>query len=196
VRAVGADARRAASPPAAARRSDREAPAAGGRRKILVVGGALLVVAAIVIVLVSSSGSSSKNPTSSSAQTLTPVTTATGKPHTKTKSAASTTAPAANPAETVITVLNGTEKPGLAHRISSQLQQSGYSQANALGGRPAGANQTTVVEYAAGHQADAEGVARSLSIKQVQPIEASVVSLAGPAKVVVIVGADTAAKLP
>ncbi len=49
-----------------------------------------------------------------------------------------------------------------------------------------------MVEYASGHQADAEGVARSLSVTQVQPMESAVAALAGSAKVVVIVGADKA----
>ncbi len=127
---------------------------------------------------------------------MTTASTSTKTHHKATKTSSRTTAPAGNPAETIVTVLNGTEKPGLAHRVSGQLQQSGYSQANALNGHPSGANATTVVEYANGHQGDAEGVARSLSVKQVQPLEASVATLAGSAKVVVIVGADTAAKVP
>lgn len=95
-----------------------------------------------------------------------------------------------------MTVLNGTEKAGLAHQISGQLQQRGYSQAAALSGRPAGTNQATIVQYASGHRADAEGVARTLSVTQVQPLEATVASLAGSAKVVVIVGADKATAAP
>ena len=93
-------------------------------------------------------------------------------------------------------VLNGTETEGLAHKISGNLRQSGYTQATALGGHPPGANQVTVVEYARGHQADAEGVARSLGVTQVQPIEPSTASLSGSATVVVIVGLDKAATVP
>jgi len=165
---------------------------------ILIAVAGLIVIAGIVVALTSMGGSSGKGSTASQARSVSTIgTTTTTKAHKKTaKSASKSSTAAANPAETVVTVLNGTEKAGLAHRISSQLQQSGYSQANALSGRPAGANQVTVVEYASGHQADAEGVARSLSVKQVQPMESAVAPLAGPAKVVVIVGADTAAKLP
>ena len=43
----------------------------------------------------------------------------------------------------------------------------------------------TVVEYAVGHQADAEGVAHALSVGHVQPMEQAVATLAGAAKVVV-----------
>ena len=93
-------------------------------------------------------------------------------------------------------MLNATEAEGLAHRTASELQQNGYSQAAALNGRPPGSGQVTVVEYVGGHQAEAEGVARSLSVTHVLPIEAGVSALAGSANVVVIVGADKAASSP
>ena len=81
---------------------------------------------------------------------------------------------------------------GLAHRVSGELQQAGYSQAAAVSGHPSGSGQLTVVEYTGGHRSDAEGVAHSLAVTQVQPIEAAVSALAGSANVVVIVGADKA----
>ena len=93
-------------------------------------------------------------------------------------------------------VLNGTETTGLAHHISADLQQSGYSQAAPLDGRPPGSGQVTVVQYSSGHQAEAEGVAHSLDVSQVQPLEPAVATLAGSASVVVIVGADKAATVP
>jgi hypothetical protein len=89
-------------------------------------------------------------------------------------------------------VLNGTETTGLAHRVSSELQQGGYSQATALNGRPPGTNQHSVVQYTSGHRGEAEAVAHSLGVSQVQPIESAVTALAGSANVVVIVGADKA----
>jgi len=105
-------------------------------------------------------------------------------------------APPANAGEISVSVLNGTETTGLAHRVSAQLQQSGYSQAAALSGRPAGSGQSTVVEYVSGHRSDAEAVARSLGVTQVQAMEPSVTALAGSANVAVIVGADKAAASP
>jgi hypothetical protein len=158
---------------------------------------ALVAVAVIVVVAVSAlgGGSSPKSKASSSASTVassgTTGTSAKHKTHTS-----KSTAPPANAAETTITVLNGTETAGLAHRFSASLQQRGYSQAAALAGRPPGAGQSTIVEYASGHQADAEAVARTLSVQRVQPIEAAVAPLAGSAAVVVIVGADKAATGP
>ena len=51
-----------------------------------------------------------------------------------------------------LTVLNGTETEGLAHRTAAQLQRDGYSQATPLGGKPSGPDQSTVVEYAPGQR--------------------------------------------
>ncbi len=65
-----------------------------------------------------------------------------------------------------------------------------------MNGRPPGANQVTVVQYTAGHKADAEGVARSIAVTTVQPMESSTAALAGPASVAVIVGLDKAADAP
>ncbi len=105
-------------------------------------------------------------------------------------------AAAATPAETNVTVLNATETTGLAHRTASELQANGYARATALSGKPPGSGQVSIVEYASGHQAEAEGVARSISVTHVTPIEAAVTALAGSANVVVIVGADKAESSP
>ena len=93
-------------------------------------------------------------------------------------------------------VLNGTSTNGLAHRVSSELSGQGFARATALTGHPPGANQVTVVEYASGHKADAQSVARTLGVSQAQPMEGTVASLAGSATVVVIVGLDKAATSP
>jgi len=174
-------------------------PSSRSRRRstALIVGGVLLVAAALVVVFTSLGGSSGgKSATQPSASSSVVAAKAhRSAPH-KASHRPAAKSPAANPAETAVVVLNGTETTGLAHHISADLQQSGYSQATALDGRPPGAGQVTVVQYTAGHQAEAEGVAHSLSVSQVQPVEATVASLAGSAKVVVIVGADKAATIP
>jgi hypothetical protein len=158
----------------------------------------VIVVVVIAVVLLAGGGGSAKNASTSTsgATTTNAGKTSTAAHHSKSSRTSGSAAHAANPAETIVTVLNGTEKAGLAHQISGQLQQHGYSQAAALSGSPPGANQVTVVQYAAGHQADAEGVAHTLGVTHVQPLESAVATLAGTAKVVVIVGADEAAKLP
>jgi LytR cell envelope-related transcriptional attenuator len=162
----------------------------------VIVGGVVIGVAALVFALTSLGGSSSgKGATTSTSTTGKHVAKAHGK-SSSTRSSSKPAAGAASPAETSVAVLNGTETSGLAHRISEQLHQGGYSQATALNGRPPGANQVTVVEYASGHRADAAGVASALGVGQAQPMEATVSSLAGSATVVVIVGLDKAATAP
>jgi LytR cell envelope-related transcriptional attenuator len=160
---------------------------------VLVLAGALAVAAVAVVAITSLGGSSAhKAATSSTAKVVTHarVTHARSRPRPAPKTAA------VNPAETSVTVLNGTETTGLAHRVSGELQQTGYSHATALNGRPAGSGQVTVVEYASGHQSEAQSVARSLSVTHVQLMESEVATLANSANVVVIVGADKASSGP
>jgi hypothetical protein len=102
---------------------------------------------------------------------------------------------ATNPAETAVVVLNGTATAGLAHHLAADLQQSGYARAAASAGVPPGTHATTVVEYAHGHRADAQAVARKLNVTRVQPIETTIASLAGSSAVVVVAGADQASLL-
>jgi hypothetical protein len=154
----------------------------------MIIGAVLIVGVAIVLAVTSLGGSKSHGAATTAASTSS--TTSTTK-HAKVHHKAPAAAPA-NAAEIQVAVLNGTETTGLAHRVSSELQQAGYSQAGALNGSPPGAKVTTV-EYAAGHQGDAESVAHSLAVTHVQPLEASAAALAGSAGVVVIVGADKTA---
>jgi hypothetical protein len=161
---------------------------------MIVIGIGVLAILALVLVLATKGSSSpKKGGTGTSANSGSVTQTTTGTSHHKSSSKGSTKqAKATPPAETSVVVLNGTDQTGLAHLISSELQQSGYSQANALDGRPPGANEATVVEYASGHQADAAGVAKSLSVSHVEPMEQAVAVLAASAKVVVVVGTDKA----
>jgi hypothetical protein len=163
------------------------------RVTLLIVGGVLVGVAVLVVALTSLGGGSS-TPRESSGGGSTSVAATKKAPasgtHAKTHGEAS--APAASPAETRVAVLNGTSTNGLAHKLSANLQQSGYSQATALNGAPAGSHPTTVVEYASGHHADAAHVAQALEVTRVLPMQAAVSSLAGAATVVVIAGLDKA----
>jgi tRNA A37 threonylcarbamoyladenosine dehydratase len=164
---------------------------------MLIVGGLIVGVAVLVAVVLSLDGGSKHSDSATSAS----ATSSSGHAatHSKKSTAGSSSkgaSTAANPAETNVVVLNGTVTAGLAHRVSSELRQGGFTRATALDGRPPGANQVTVVEYANGHRTDAEGVARALGVSQAQPMEATVASLAGSATVVVIVGLDKAATVP
>jgi hypothetical protein len=174
-----------AEPRRAARKRSRSRPVA------LILGG-LLIIAAAVLIAKSVGGSSGTNKAATTSASST--THATSAHHAKAKAkphAGAATATTA-PAETVVDVLNGTNTTGLAHRIAGELQKNGYSQATALAGRPSGSNQASIVQYAGGHQGDAQAVAHSLSVSQVQPLEGSVATLAPAASVVVIVGLDRA----
>jgi hypothetical protein len=158
---------------------------------VLLVAGVVLLVVALVLILSKTGGGSG---TANSAHR----TAAHARAHARHSAAGSrrTAAAPAGAGATNVVVLNGTSTAGLAHRVAGELRQSGYSQATPMGGSPPGANQVTVVEYASGHQGDAEGIARSLGVGQAQPMEASVASLSGSATVVVIVGLDKAATVP
>jgi len=153
-------------------------------------------VAALVVALLSLGGGSS-TPSSAGSTASTSASGTRAHAHTKhvkTSAAGSSTKASSgvSRSEVNVVVLNGTETNNLAHRTSGELQQHGYTQAAALAGHPPGSNQTTAVEYASGHRADAEGVASTLGVSRVEPLEAGVGSLAGSANVVVVVGADRA----
>jgi len=153
------------------------------------------VAAVLALAFASLGGSSGGKTATSSAKAVTHVGGARVKKAHKAPSKPAHKAAAANPAETNVSVLNATETTGLAHRAASELQANGYARATALSGKPPGSGQVSVVEYVSGHQAEAEGVAHSLSVTHVQPIEAPVAALS-PANVVVIVGADKAESSP
>lgn len=156
-----------------------------------------MVVAVVAAVVLSVGGGSSGTPSASQGSPTTAAHSTSTHPKAHPQRASTeASSPAASPTETSVAVLNGTETTGLAHDISINLRQGGYTQAIALNGRPPGANQVTVVEYSHGHQADAEGVARALSVTRVQPMESATASLAGSATVVVVVGLDKAATVP
>ena len=157
-----------------------------GRATVLIVGG--VIVVALLLVLATSvfkGGGSPTTATQGPAAGEAPVVSShTGTP-----------AKAANPADTSVVVLNGTSTQGLAHHLAADLQQSGYTLAAAASAVPPGTHPSTVVEYARGHRADAQAIAKTLNVTQVQAAEAATASLAGAANVIVLAGADQAALL-
>jgi hypothetical protein len=211
-RAVGADAPpRSPSPPRArpagsaatpaARAISARGPVAGGpkyykperspaRPFALIVGGVVLVALLVVLAVSVFKGGGGKAHTAT--QSLAPVETQAVKSQ---STSTSSHAVASNPAETAVAVLNGTGTSGLAHHLAADLQQGGYTRAVALAGVPPGTHASTVVQYAHGHRADAQAVAKSLNVTQVQAMETTIASLAGSATVVVLAGADQASLL-
>jgi hypothetical protein len=159
---------------------------------MVIVGGVIVSIAVLVVALTALGGGSSTGHESSGAAVTSTGGAKKARPggtHAKTHGVS---APAASPAETRVAVLNGTGTTGLAHKLSANLQQSGYTQATALSGTPSGSHSTTIVEYSSGHRADAAHVAQALEVTGVQPMEPSVSSLSGSATVVVIAGLDKA----
>lgn len=149
---------------------------------------AVAVIAAVVVLVKGSSGTGSGHTAGASAASRH------GRAHQSDANshASESSTPAVSPAETQVIVLNGTGTAGLAHRLSTSLQEGGYSQATPQNGAPPGTLQTTVVEYVPGHRAEAAGVAHALGVSRVRVIEGSVAPLAGSAKVVVVAGLDKA----
>jgi hypothetical protein len=160
------------------------------RARALLAAGAIVGVVVLVVVLNSLGGSSSGGKHAAFPPAVSTPVSETRSETTRTSTHRSESA--TSPAETRVVVLNGTETQGLAHRLSSNLQQSGYSLANALAGRPSGSHSATVVEYAAGHRVDAEHVAQTLGVSDVAPLDAATAAMTGSATVVVIAGADQA----
>lgn len=102
-----------------------------------------------------------------------------------------TALPAGNPSETHVVVFNGTETQGLAHHLSENLQQSGYTLAVAQSGNPPGGTYSaTTVEYASGHKVDAEHVAQTLGGAPVHKLDAALAGMANGATVVVVAGTN------
>lgn len=164
---------------------------------MLILGGLVVVAAVVVAAVVAFGGSSGGKPAvSSTGTTVSPSAVARGKRPHKAPAKQVAKAPAVSPAETTVAVLNATEAEGLARRTASALQQNGFSQAAAAYGKPPGSGQVSIVEYASGHQAEAEGVAHAAGVTHVEPMEAAVTALANSASVVLIVGADKATQSP
>jgi hypothetical protein len=187
-----------------ASRAPSPAGAGGGRKdfrqerspiRAIVLGGGVLIVVALVLIFAVSALKGSGTSTPPAAQSSTPAQTVSSTRPTTTAHKASQGAVAANPAETSVVVLNGTGTTGLAHHLASDLQQSGYTRALASAAVPPGTHQSTVIEYSSGHRADAQGVARTLNVAQVQAMDSTISGLAGSATVVVLAGADQAAQL-
>jgi LytR cell envelope-related transcriptional attenuator len=96
--------------------------------------------------------------------------------------------------ETVIAVLNGTTVTGLARTVGDHLQAAGYT-VDKVGDAADQAQQTSQVAYVDGFKRDADQVASIIHVGSVVPMDSSTQVVAGEnAKVVVTVGADTAAK--
>jgi len=75
--------------------------------------------------------------------------------------------------------------------LSDRIAAAGFKQ-GAINDYPDKQLAESVVQYAPGHQAEAEAVSRRVGIGQREPVTADSRALAGDATVIVIAGADKA----
>jgi LytR cell envelope-related transcriptional attenuator len=97
--------------------------------------------------------------------------------------------PAIDPSTVTVAVLNGTTVPGLAARVSDQVQDAGF-EVGTVANSSDQQRAESVILFAPGHERDAAAVSRRLDISQREPIDAATQGLAGDATVVVVTGAD------
>jgi hypothetical protein len=95
-----------------------------------------------------------------------------------------------NPAEVKVAVLNGTSINGLAGKVASDVEASGYK-VGAITNTAPGVQRTEVL-YADGRKPAAQKVAGDLGVKEVRPLDRASRELAGGADVIVIAGEDRA----
>jgi LytR cell envelope-related transcriptional attenuator len=185
----------AATPPTA-----RAAAAAGyddedgGRSPLAIIGaaGALLIVVAVVALLVTGVIGGGDDSGTQGTSTVPPVAETTPGDDGKTKTSPEKVAAAPKPGSYTVAVLNGTAVPGLARGVANRLQNTKYK----IGNVTNAADQTrsaTQVEYAPGHRAEADSVAKAIDVGSdaIVPLTAGSKTIAGDqATVVVTVGSD------
>jgi hypothetical protein len=94
------------------------------------------------------------------------------------------------PGQIEVSVLNGTSTPGLAARISDELQDGGF-RTGAIGNSEDPFTES-VVMFRRGHRPEAAKVARDLRIGMVQLMISDVRDRSAPANVAVVAGEDLA----
>jgi hypothetical protein len=161
-------------------------PSRAGRRRLIVFVVVIVLVAAAVVV--KELGGSSKTPS----KTHSPSAVSTN-PRSSTHSSSNSTAP--GHASITVAVLNGTNTPGEAGKVSATLTADGYV-AGRVADAPDQNTPTTTVGYTPGHQAAAEEVAHSLGLagltaSPVDTADQSAASAQGTTpQVVVVIGAN------
>lgn len=95
-----------------------------------------------------------------------------------------------NPADVTVAVLNGTSVNGLAGKVGSDIQASGYTLGAVTNTAPD--YKQTVVMYADKQKPAAQKVAGDIGVKKVSELDRDLRDLVGDADVVVIAGEDRA----
>jgi hypothetical protein len=160
-----------------------------GRYVALIVAGVLVLGggAAYGITQLASSDSGSKSSNAASSN-LGPTT----KHKSSSKKSKAGSAPAIDPSKVTVTVVNGTTIPNLARDTATKLSSAGFQIGNKVTGTGSLAAAESVVEYKPGAETEAKYVAAKLHISQKQPADPDAIAQAGPAQVIVVLGADQA----
>jgi len=95
------------------------------------------------------------------------------------------------PGDVTVAVLNGTTVPGLAAALRDRAAAAGF-RGGIVDDYSDKQLAASVVQYAPGHQAEAQNVGRRFGIGRSEPLTAGTRALTGDATVVVIAGADQA----
>jgi LytR cell envelope-related transcriptional attenuator len=160
-----------------------------GRYVALIVAGALVLGggAAYGITQLASSDTGSKSSSAASSD-LGPA----SKHKSSSKKSKGGSAPAIDPSKVTVTVVNGTTVPNLARDTAAKLSAAGFQIGNKVTGTGSLAAAESVVEYRPGAEAEAKYVAAKLRITQRQPADPDAIAQAGPADVIVVLGANSA----
>ncbi|HLM28178.1 MAG TPA: LytR C-terminal domain-containing protein [Thermoleophilaceae bacterium] len=97
---------------------------------------------------------------------------------------------AVSPSSVTVSVLNGTNIPGLAAQIGDEVEAKGFQLGNVTNASDQGVRNESVVFFARGGEREAIAVGRALDISQREGIDTRTQSLAGDARVVVVAGSD------
>jgi LytR cell envelope-related transcriptional attenuator len=167
----------------------------GSRLAVFGAIGAIVVVAIVAVVLLTGAlgGDDPKTQTPNTIGTPSADSNA-GESPTKTTTGSSSTTPAAAPAPGTYTVavLNGTTVPGLARGVANRLQNTKFKIGNVTNAATQD-RSATLVEFAPGHRAEADAVAKAIEVGRdaIQPLSPGSKTIAGDqATVVVTVGSD------
>jgi hypothetical protein len=155
------------------------------RNLILAVGGVLLLGAGVALALTQLSEEEPTTPTTPQAQQ--PV--ENGREEERQNGERRRRRPAIDPSSVTVAVLNGTTVPGLAARVSDEVQSAGF-EVGTVANSSEQQRAESVILFAPGHEREAAAVSRRLDIAQREPIDAATQGLAGDATVVVVTGAD------
>lgn len=167
----------------------------GSRLAVFGAIGAIVVVAIVAVVLLTGvlGGDDTKTQTPNTIGAPSSDTSAdanAGKTTTGSNSATPAAAPA--PGSYVVAVLNGTTVPGLARGVANRLQNTKFKIGNVTNAATQD-RSATLVEFAPGHRAEADAVAKAIDVGKdaIQQLSPGSKTIAGnQATVVVTVGSD------